>query len=67
MVAIIRDDVATLAFCDGFNTTFPHECRRSGLNEGIIRKWRLDDDVVEGISWLSILLSADIMTDCFFI
>ncbi len=46
MLVIIIDDVAALFRCDGLDTTFPHECRRSGLNEGTIRKCRLDEDAV---------------------
>jgi hypothetical protein len=47
-VIIVIDDVATLFRCVECDSTFPHECRRSGLNEGTIRKCRLDDD--EGVS-----------------
>jgi hypothetical protein len=42
---IVINEAATLFRCDECDTTLPHECRRSGLNDGTIRKCRLGDDV----------------------
>jgi len=66
LVVIVIADVVTLFRYAGCGTTFPHECRRSGLNKGTIRKWRLDDDddVDEGDPW-SISASDDMMMDSF--
>lgn len=36
---------------DIWETTLAHECRRSGLNDGTIRKWRADEDA-DAKSWL---------------
>lgn len=64
VVVIVITDVAAGFRSDGHVSTLPHECRRSGLNEGTMRKWRLgDDDVDENGSW-SIWASNDIMIHC---
>ena len=66
LVVIVIADVATWFRFDECDITFPHECRRSGLNEGTIRKCRLDDNeiVEEGDSW-SMPFSNDITIDWF--
>ena len=48
-VFIAIDELIGVSFGEIFETVFPHECRRSGLKVGTIRKWRLDivDDVVK--------------------
>ncbi len=63
---IVIAEVAIWFRGDWCGTRFPQECRRSGLNEGTIRKWRLGeaDDVDEGDS-LSISVSNDMMIDWF--
>lgn len=38
LAATFLADVATRYRFDGHDTRFPQECRRSGLNEGTIRK-----------------------------
>lgn len=48
---MVIDDVVMLFRGDGCKMTFPHECRRSGLNEGTIRKLRriAEDDFDDGV------------------
>jgi hypothetical protein len=62
LVVITIVDVATSFRCDGWDITLPHECRRSGLNEGTIRKWRLGDNADGDGSW-SISASNDMVID----
>ncbi len=64
-VIIVIADVLTVFRCDECDTTFPHECRRSGLNDGTIRKWRLDDDDADGGDSWSIPPSNDMIIDFF--
>jgi hypothetical protein len=44
------DEVILGFWGDIFGITFPHECRRSGLYDGTIRKCRVNDD--GGEIWL---------------
>jgi hypothetical protein len=39
---LVIDEVILEFRVDICETIFPHECRRSGLNDGTIRKWRVD-------------------------
>ena len=64
LVVIVIDDVITLFRCVGCDIAFPQECRRSGLNEGTIRKCRLDDDDVDKDDSWSISASNDMMIAC---
>ena len=61
LAVIVIDDVATVVRGDECKRTFPHECRRSGLNEGTMRKWRRgEEDFNSAASW-SISASNDIL------
>ena len=55
---MVISDVITFFGCD---TTFPHECRRSGLNEGTMRKFRLVEDAVDEGTSRSRFVSNDMM------
>lgn len=61
LVVIVIDDVATVVRGDECKTTFPHECRRSGLNEGTMRKWRRGEEDFNSVASWSISASNDIL------
>lgn len=54
MVIVIDEVILELRRVDWGETTSPHECRRSGLNDGTMRKCRIDAPVdVFGVERLS--------------